>query len=194
MRKKLTGPLLILIAAVAFAEDREYVQALERVQRTRPAVIGSAGRIAPEGEPGTPLVIHGRVFRADGRTPAPDVVVFAYHTDNAGLYNREHAAHVWRLHGWVKSDRDGRFEIRTIRPAPYPGGRVPAHVHVILDDPGVPHGSAGGLMFLDDPILSDQEKRDSAAKGAFGSVRPVVTRGGAQHVELNLRISETGRL
>src|SRR5262245_58179178 len=60
-------------------QDVEYLEALERAQRDRPRVLSSKGRIAPTGEPGSPFVIHGRVFRGDGRTPAPDMIVFAYH-------------------------------------------------------------------------------------------------------------------
>jgi hypothetical protein len=71
----------------AAAQDVEYLQALERAQRDRPRVLTARGRIAPAAEPGTPLVIHGRVFRADGTTPARDMIVFAYHTDATGLYD-----------------------------------------------------------------------------------------------------------
>ena len=54
--------------AAPIVEDREFIQALEAVQRSRPDQLSSKARIAPESEPGTPLVLHGRAFAADGRT------------------------------------------------------------------------------------------------------------------------------
>lgn len=185
--RALTAPVVALASIAAVAADTEYLEALARAQRSRPAVIGSVARIAPPDEPGTPLVIHGRVFDEDGKTPARGMIVFAYHTDATGVYDRVRAAHSWRLRGWAKTDRDGRFEFRTIRPAPYPGNRQAAHVHFSIEGPGVPRQSRG-LLFLDDPIVSESERKKSASEGSFGEARPVVTRDGAQHVELNLRI------
>ncbi|MGE5837252.1 MAG: hypothetical protein ACM4AI_22455 [Acidobacteriota bacterium] len=180
--------LLSVRPVAAMMQDLEYERALERAQRDRPRVLNSSGRIAPASEPGTPLVIHGRVFRQDGRTPAPEMIVFAYHTDATGRYDVASAGpHSWRLRGWVKTDADGRFEFTTIRPAPYPNRRTAAHVHLTVEGPGVPRQSAG-LMFEGDALLTDQDRQDSAKAGIFGSVLPVEERKNAQHVTLNIRI------
>lgn len=180
--------LLSVRPAAAMVQDLEYERALERAQRDRPRVLTSSGRIAPASEPGTPLVIHGRVYRQDGRTPAPEMIVFAYHTDATGHYDVASAGpHSWRLRGWVKTDADGRFEFTTMRPAPYPNRRTAAHVHLTVEGPGVPRQSAG-LMFEGDELLTDKDRQDSAKAGIFGSVLPVEQRDGAQHVTLNIRI------
>jgi protocatechuate 3,4-dioxygenase beta subunit len=172
----------------AWAVDVEYEQALERAQRARPQQLSPKGRIAPAGEPGTPFVIHGRVFRKDGRTPAPDILVFAYHTDATGHYDAPSAGpHSWRLRGWVKTDAEGRFEFSTIRPAPYPDRRTAAHVHFALEGPGVPRQSKG-LLFEGDPLLTAAERQASTRAGRFGEIRPVETRDGVQHVTLEIRI------
>jgi protocatechuate 3,4-dioxygenase beta subunit len=179
---------LIDRAGEAVTQDLEYLQALERAQRDRPRTLSASGRIAPAAEPGTPLVIHGRVFRADGATAAPGIIVFAYHTDAAGHYDAPSAgAHSWRLRGWVMTDADGRFEFTTIRPAPYPGRSTAAHVHFSIEGPGVPRQTAG-LLFDGDPLLTDAERQESAKAGRFGTVRPVENRGGVQHVTLDIRI------
>lgn len=184
------------MAAVAFAvravaaplQDLEFERALERAQRDRPRVLRPSGRIAPASEPGTPLVIHGRVFQRDSRTPAPDIIVFAYHTDATGHYDAPSAGpHSWRLRGWVKTGADGRFEFATIRPAPYPSRNTAAHVHLSLEGPGVPRQSAG-LVFEGDPLLTVAERQESSKAGEFGSLRPVQERDGVQHVTLNIRI------
>jgi protocatechuate 3,4-dioxygenase beta subunit len=136
----------------------------------------------PANEPGTPFVIHGRVFRADGVTPAPDIIVFAYHTDAAGHYDvPSAAAHSWRLRGWVRTDANGHFEFTTIRPAPYPNRKSAAHVHFSNRGPGVPRQS-WGLMFEGDPLLTRPKRDESARAGHSGMVRPVEKRDGVQHV------------
>jgi protocatechuate 3,4-dioxygenase beta subunit len=178
------------VRSLAFtAQDVEFLRALERAQLDRPRVLTANARIAPATEPGIPLVIHGRVFRHDGRTPAPDVIVFAYHTDATGRYDVPSAGpHSWRLRGWARTDADGRFEFATIRPAPYPNRNVAAHVHISLDGPGIPRQDAG-LLFEGDPFLTAAEQQDSAKAGVFGSVRPVEVRDGVQHVTLNIQLA-----
>ena len=128
----------------------------ETAQLARPAHLTSHSRIAPEGEPGQPLIVHGRVFRPDGKTPAPGVIVFAYHTDAKGLYHRD-GEHGWRLRGWAVTDQEGRFEFATIRPAPYPSGKVPAHIHWAIEGGGVPRQWAEELRFDDDPLPTERD-------------------------------------
>lgn len=124
--------------------DREWLRAWERVQQARPGTVTSQARIAPPGEPGSPLVIHGRVLQADGKTPVASAIVFAYHTDREGLYDRREAGpHSWRLRGWARADADGRFVFTTIKPAEYPvPDAPPAHVHftIVTSDGARYHG------------------------------------------------------
>src|SRR5690349_8470780 len=37
-------------------------------------------------EKGQKLIVSGTVFQLDGKTPAPNVIVYFYHTDNDGYY------------------------------------------------------------------------------------------------------------
>jgi protocatechuate 3,4-dioxygenase beta subunit len=184
---------LALWPGLASGQDVEFIRAWERAQRGRPARVASRARIAPEGEPGTPLIIHGRVFRTDGKTPAVGMIVFAYHTDHTGLYDeRSKGPHSWRLRGWAKSDGNGRFDFDTIRPAPYPGRGIAAHVHLSLEGPGVPRRWTGDVLFADDELLTAAEREKSSREGVFGSVRTVRTRDGVQEVDVNIKITGTG--
>lgn len=177
----------------AGAQDVEFIRAWERAQRERPRVLSSRARIAPAGEPGTPLVIHGRLFQRDGRTPARGICVFAYHTDRTGLYaERSKGPHVWRLRGWAETDAEGRFQFDTIRPAPYPGRGIAAHIHLSLVGPGVPRRFTADVLFADDPLVSASERQASARDGLFGAVRAVELRDGVQHVPVNLKIEDRG--
>ena len=38
---------------------------------------------------GEPMIISGTVFKADGKTPAPNTLIYFYHTDKFGIYGRE---------------------------------------------------------------------------------------------------------
>jgi protocatechuate 3,4-dioxygenase beta subunit len=176
------------LVAVVRAQDQEYVRALDRVQKERPATIGTVARIAPENEPGAPLVLHGRLFAADGTTPIPEAIVFAYHTDSGGLYDRPGTqGHSWRLRGWAKTDRDGRFEFDTIRPGAYPSRNIPAHVHFALYTKDARY-FGGEIQFEDDALIRAEDRERSRTAGAFGEVRPVRLNGQTQQVDFQLRL------
>lgn len=178
----------------AVAQDLEFVRAWERAQTLRPRTLTSSARIAPAGEPGTPLFIHGHVFQRDGRRPAPGIMVFAYHTDARGHYDVSSAgAHSWRLKGWATTDAEGAFEFQTIRPAPYPGRTTPSHVHVSIEGPGVQRRWVQELWFEDDDLVGHDARQSSVKNGKFGSVRPIRRRGETQHIDFNIRIVDEGR-
>ncbi len=179
---------------VEAAQDLEWVRAWERAQRDRPKTLTARARIVPAAEPGTPLVIHGRLFARDGRTPLPDVTVFAYHTDRHGRYDEPaNGPHSWRLRGWARSGADGRFTFDTIRPGVYPNRTTPAHVHVTIDGPTLLRRWTPELNFADDTLVGREARAASAAAGVFGPVRPVEVRDGVHHVEFTLRVVDEGR-
>lgn len=133
------------MTASAVAQDVEYQRALDRAQQQRPATVTSTARIAPSTEPGDPLIIRGRLLNTDG-SPAANAIVFAYHTDRRGLYDRrENGPHSWRLRGWARTDADGRFTFETIRPGSYPNTNNPPHVHFTAYLPNGERYHAGGL-------------------------------------------------
>lgn len=198
-RRSFLHTLPAVAATLAFwprllhAQDVEFIRAWERTQRERPALLASRARIAPADEPGTPLVIRGQLFRANGTTPAPGITVFAYHTDRNGLYNaRSKGPHAWRLRGWAGTDAEGRFDFDTIRPAPYPGRATAAHVHMSIEGPGVPRRFTADVLFADDEIVTAAERAASARDGVFGGVRSVQVRNGVQEVDVYLKIVEQG--
>lgn len=176
------------------AQDLEFLAALERAQRDRPKTLSSVARIAPESEPGIPLIVRGRAVAEDGKTPVVGAVVFAYHTDRTGVYDRPGSpAHSWRLKGWAKTDAEGRFEFHTIRPGGYPGRKDPEHIHVNIYTPDGPRAWADGVVFDDDPRVTQEMKEESARKGAFGTVQHVRHEGGTQVVDYIFRLNPKNR-
>jgi protocatechuate 3,4-dioxygenase, beta subunit len=195
MRPSYSPRAVFLAAALALPlpalaqVDQDWLRMWNEAQTHRPAELGAVVRIAPAAEPGTPLVVEGRVFEPDGTLPAAGVVVFAYQTDRDGIYfNRERPGSPWRLQGWARTDADGRFELRTIRPGPYPGRRVPAHIHFSFESPTYGRQWSDSLRFADDPLLSDREKQESAAAGRFGAVCAVRTEDGVAHVRYAVKL------
>jgi protocatechuate 3,4-dioxygenase, beta subunit len=125
-------------------------------------------------EAGTKLVVKGRVLQRDGRTPAANVVVYYWHTDNNGRYSPAKGAYNATRHGhlrgWVKTGRDGRYEIYTIRPAAYPSQDEPQHVHLSIKESGISDEYyVDDLVFDDDPLLYQKIKRGYRPENRGGS-------------------------
>ncbi len=92
--------------------------------------------IAPESEPGERLALFGRIFAENGQ-PIPRASVMAYHTNAKGLYNEPGAnTRIAALRNVAVTDANGWYRFHTIRPAPYPGERMPAHIHLLVGAPG----------------------------------------------------------
>jgi len=104
-------------------------------------------------EQGDPMVLYGEVLDLDGK-PVPGALVDMLQAGNDGTYSGFVGdAPRTNLRAQLHSDADGRFQIRTIRPAPYqiptsgPVGRYlemigrhawrPAHFHLKLSAEGL---------------------------------------------------------
>ncbi len=171
------GLLLGLIAAAAVAQERFPTMPSVHGRMPcgscqAPAIMRPQATIAPTSEAGERLRVSGHVYEADGVTPAPDVVLFLYHTDAAGLYNQPNDPLNPRLYGWVRADRTGGYQFDTIRPAPYPSHTGPAHIHVHVFGPDRPEWFIDEFRFADDPLLPG---RDRALPAELGRFSPVVT-------------------
>ena len=115
--------------------------------------------IAGEGEPGERLVIRGVVYEPDGETPADGVILYVYHTNAEGIYEKRgdetgNGRRHGHLRGWLETDTAGRYEILTIRPGSYPGRDAAQHIHVTVQEPdGTPEYWIPSFKFADDPHL-----------------------------------------
>jgi catechol 1,2-dioxygenase len=106
-------------------------------------------RTLAEGEP---AIVRGRVLDVSGN-PIAGAIIDVWQTDANGMYDIQDSGDVnGNLRGRFKSDSEGRYEFRTIRPVPYPipaDGPVgkmlrsvnrhewrAAHIHAIVEASG----------------------------------------------------------
>jgi len=132
--------------------------------------------IADKNEPGERMIIKGTVFKEDGISTYPDVIIYAYHTDNSGYYSKkgiEIGIRKWHghLYGWAKTDKEGRYEIHSIRPGRYPAGGAPAHIHSAIRELGKndPY-YINDFVFKDDSLVDDSYVSSLRLKGGPGVV------------------------
>ena len=168
--------------------DPDFFEDWLEAQKHRPVTLSSTSRIAPVGEPGTPLAIHATIFARNGVTPQSGAIVFGYHTDRTGTYGPR-GSRTWRLKGWAKADDLGRFRFDTVRPAPYPNRSDAAHIHFFADGGGVERQTLTTILFEGDPKITAREQADSAALGKFGFIVPARRTGDSEECDVLFRVT-----
>lgn len=137
------------------------------------------------------LILTGKVFQLDGRTPAPNVIIYYWHTDDKGLYSsnsqtpkkvKEHG----KLRGWVKSDKEGNYTIKTSRPTAYPNDNIPHHIHLAIKEPDIANEYFADLYFDDDPLYLNHKKKYGKLDRAGTELLRVVLDGNIQIAEHNI--------
>lgn len=135
------------------------------------------------------LIVTGRVFQADGKTPAPNILIYYWHTDANGLYSSKPSSHSKApqhgyLRGWVKSDSNGNYMIHTLRPAPYPKEDIPAHIHLLIKEPTIANPYyVDDLVFDEDPLLIKHLKKYPAEERGGNGILRVLLNGKVQVAE-----------
>ena len=124
------------------------------------------------------LRIKGTVFKKDGKTPAENVIIYIYHTNRLGIYETKGNETGWAkrhgfIRGWAKTGKDGKYTFYTFRPASYPDGSEPIHIHLTVKEPNKNEYYLDDYLFDDDPILT-QIKRDKLNnRGGSGIMKPI---------------------
>jgi protocatechuate 3,4-dioxygenase beta subunit len=95
------------------------------------------GKVTPPLEPGTVLLISGRVWGADTHRPLPNTVIDIWQANHQGRYDNDDpknppAADFFKNRARLLTDEGGFYEYETIHPGPY---RIdqntwrPSHIH-----------------------------------------------------------------
>lgn len=139
-----------------------------------PSQFSWATNIASSGEPGEPMIISGTIYQKDGVTPAQGIMLYVYHTDNAGIYSTAPGQTIAKRHGhlrgWMKTDAQGRYQFKSIRPGTYPNRGAPAHVHPLIKETGLTRYYIDEFRFEDDPLLTASERANQEKRGGSGII------------------------
>lgn len=156
-----------------------------------PQQINSIDTSAGWAEKGQKLLVTGIAYQLDGQTPAPNTIIYYWQTDNDGYYsprpdlNKKALKH-GHIRGWVKTDKDGKYAIYTIRPATYPDRSEPAHIHLAIKEPQLNEYYIDELVFDDDPLLIPKRKKTPFENRGGSGILRIVLSGDLQIAEHNI--------
>jgi protocatechuate 3,4-dioxygenase, beta subunit len=142
-----------------------------------PSNILSTDTSAGWTEKGQKLLITGKVYKMDGKTVAPNVIIYYWQTDNNGYYSAskgmdEKAKRHGHIRGWVKTNENGEYSIYTIKPAPYPNDNIPAHIHTSIKEPNINNEYyIDEFIFDDDKLLTGDKRKALENRGGSGVLR-----------------------
>ena len=133
-------------------------------------VLNNVDTLPDFNEEGVQIKVEGTVYRNNGVTPAKDVIIYVYHTNQEGLYKAEKDAQGWgKQHGyirtWLKTDENGHYEFYTLKPAPYPNRTDPAHIHYTILEPNGKYYWIGSCHFKGDNLLTEKEINPNNPRG-----------------------------
>jgi len=131
-------------------------------------LVENGGSLIRSETPGPPLFFTGKVVDTKG-APIADAEVDVWHASPKGLYeNQDPEQADWNLRGKFRTDANGIFRYRSVKPSGYPvpmGGPVgelltvqhrhpfrPAHLHALIYKPGF-KTIASQVYSSDDEIL-----------------------------------------
>lgn len=150
----------------------------ESVFEGRPATLASTARIGTANEPGEKMRIEG-VVTNQAQQPMAGVVVYAYQTNQRGIYPTDDRARGKASHrhgtlrAWAMTDAVGRYTFETIRPGGYPGTDLPEHLHMHIIEPNRCTYYIDDIMFLDDARLTPKARKQlTAGRGGDGVGMP----------------------
>ncbi len=172
---------LSLLGSAAFAQQTKKLvgggcEGCEGIFEAMPAQLSWETTIHKAGEPGELLEISGTIYKADGKTPAPNVILYVYHTNAKGIYEPSPGATGWmkrhgHLRGWMKTNERGQYKFHTIRPAAYPNRRDPQHIHPTIKEPDKNEYYIDEYRFEDDPLLTKEQHAREEKRGGSGIIK-----------------------
>lgn len=161
-----------------------------------PKALSDLVTLASKDEPGDRMILSGTIYKEDGVTPASGITLFLYQTDAGGYYHRpKEDVFAPKLHGWLRTSKDGRYEIRTIKPGPEVlAAGEPAHIHAQVFGPGVTEHFLKEFWFEGDPRIKPNENKVRSELGRFSSiVRLTKDKSGVLVGHRDIRLKQTDR-
>jgi protocatechuate 3,4-dioxygenase beta subunit len=145
------------------------------------ALLNEVDTLPDFNEPGPKIEISGIIYHRDGKTPAKDVILYVYHTNQKGLYSKKENDPSFRqdgwakqhgyIRGWIKTDANGFYKFYTLIPASYPNSNNPKHIHPTIKEPGKSEYWIDEFVFDDDHLLPEEERTRTKPVGGNGVLK-----------------------
>ncbi|WP_347922736.1 hypothetical protein [Pontimicrobium sp. SW4] len=119
------------------------------------------------------LKITGTIYESDGVTPAKDVILYIYQSDENGDYeikNVNDRRYVYHR-GWIKTNTEGQYTFYTfipgsaITPLTFPRRRGPKQILPTIKEPNKSEYNLSAFLFEDDPLLTKSCRKRLKRKG-----------------------------
>jgi len=128
------------------------------------------------------LKLTGTVYENDEKTPAKNVILYIYQTNREGIYPKKDHAKGWAqrhgyLRGWIQTNDTGKYTFFTFRPAAYPDLNTPEHIHLTVKEPDKNEYYLEDFFFDDDPLLTQNKRKNLRNRGGSGIVNPSFANG-----------------
>jgi protocatechuate 3,4-dioxygenase, beta subunit len=122
-----------------------------------------------------PIKISGTIYKLDGKTPASNIILYVYQTNDKGKYPSNANSKGWEkrhgyIRGWLKTDTSGNYEFYTSRPASYPNSTVPQDIHITVKEPNKKEYYIEDFYFIDDPYITNNILNRKNARGGSGVI------------------------
>ena len=129
-------------------------------------------QLASPNDTGEKIIIRGTVYQPDGKTPAPNTLIYLYHTDVYGKYGQDGEPRHGRYRGWMLTDVNGRYEFESIMPASYPNSTIAKHIHMTVTTTDMKEDWVDSILFDGDRYLTIRDR--TIVKGGFDPVMKMV--------------------
>lgn len=123
-----------------------------------PDAVSWRTRLSSDKDQAERILVSGTVYKSDAKTPAPDTLIYLYHTDVRGIYGRSGEHPHGRYRGWMLTGADGRYEFESIRPASYPNTTISAHIHMTITGIDKREDWIDSILFEGDRFITDRER------------------------------------
>jgi len=150
-----------------------------------PKIFSDVDTSAAWNDDGQKILLSGIVYQKDGKTPAPNVILYYYHTNSEGKYihkpeikhsmapNENGQTHGY-IRGWVKTNSNGQYFIYTSKPGTYPTHDEPAHIHATIKEPNeINEYYIDDFVFEDDILLSSIKRKKMEKRCGSGVLRMI---------------------
>lgn len=202
MKKLITVVIIIVISFCVCSQERNAYKLVggpcegcEAIFEYGDMVLFPVDTLAGFSDSEKKIKLTGVVYKADGKTPAPDVIVYIYHTNQYGIYKANEEDTGWgKRHGssrgWIKTGKDGRYTFYTFRPGVYPSRTDPAHIHCVVLEPDGKYYYISDFLFSDDVLLTDNDLKMSSPRGGESGIITLKYSGSILIGERNIVLSK----